>query len=132
MAPITKIHYAVYLFSFLATPAAYGSPQARGRIGAADTGLHHSHRNVGSKPRLQTTPRLTATPIPDPLNEASDQTHNLMDTSQTRLCCTTMGTPWLIFFKDKDFEMDQLPVPSLSPLILPHRTSHCALNVLAV
>ena len=33
---------------FRATPAAYGRSQARGRIGAAAAGLHHSHSNTGS------------------------------------------------------------------------------------
>ena len=37
---------------FRATPAAYGSSQARGQIRAAATGLHHSHSNSRSKPRL--------------------------------------------------------------------------------
>ena len=36
----------------VATPTAYGSSQARGRIGAAAAGLHHSHSNVGSEPQL--------------------------------------------------------------------------------
>ena len=31
--------------------------------------------------------------ILNPLSEASNQTHILMDTSHVRLCCTTMGTP---------------------------------------
>ena len=42
-------------FSFLlfrATPAVYGSSQARGRIGAAAANLYHSHSNAGSKPHL--------------------------------------------------------------------------------
>ena len=42
-------------------PAAYGGSQARGRIGAAATGLHQGHSNAGSKPRLQPTPQLMAT-----------------------------------------------------------------------
>uniref|UniRef100_A0A8D1AQZ7 Transmembrane protein 230 n=1 Tax=Sus scrofa TaxID=9823 RepID=A0A8D1AQZ7_PIG len=33
-----------------------------GRIGAVATGLHQSHSNAGSEPRLQPTPQLTATP----------------------------------------------------------------------
>ena len=32
--------------------------------------------------------------IPDPLSEARDWTHILMDTSWICFCCTTMGTPW--------------------------------------
>jgi len=43
---------------------AYGCSQARGPIGAIAAGLHHSHSNTGSKPRLQPTPPLTATPDP--------------------------------------------------------------------
>ena len=31
--------------------------------------------------------------ISNPLSEARDRTHLLMDTSQISLCCTTMGTP---------------------------------------
>ena len=47
--------------SFLpATPAAYGSSQARDRIRAAAASLHHSHSNAGSKPHLRTVPQLVA------------------------------------------------------------------------
>ena len=49
------------LFAFSrAAPAAYGGPQARGRIRAVATGLHQSHSNVGSEPPLRPTPQ------PDP------------------------------------------------------------------
>ena len=41
-------------------PAAYGSSQALGTIGATDASLHHSHSNWGSEPCLQTTPQLMA------------------------------------------------------------------------
>ena len=51
-------------FLFRAAPAAYGGSQARGLIGAAAAGLHHSHSNSGSKPCLRATPQLTATPDP--------------------------------------------------------------------
>ena len=37
---------------FRATPAAYGGSQSRGGIRAAAAGLHHSHSNAGSEPRL--------------------------------------------------------------------------------
>ena len=47
---------------YMATPTAYGGSQARGRIRAVAIGLRQSHSNVGSKPRLQPTPQLTATP----------------------------------------------------------------------
>ena len=43
---------------------AYEGSQATGRIGAVAAGLHHSHSNAGSEPRLRPTPQLTA--IPDP------------------------------------------------------------------
>ena len=40
--------------------AAYGSSQARGRIGAVAAGLHHSHSSTRSEPRLQSPPQLIA------------------------------------------------------------------------
>ena len=40
--------------------AAYGGSQARGQIGVAAAGLHHSHSNAKSEPRLQ-PPQLMAT-----------------------------------------------------------------------
>ena len=60
------MHYIVVLFVLLfrTTPATYGGSQARGQIRATASGLHHSHSNVGSEPRLQPTPQLTATPDP--------------------------------------------------------------------
>ena len=48
----------------MATPAAYGSSQARDQIGAAATGLHQSHSNTGSEPCLRPTPQLMVTPDP--------------------------------------------------------------------
>ena len=59
-----------FLFSFLvfcpfrAAPTAYGGSQARGLIGAIAAGLHYSHSNARSEPRLQPTSQLTV--VPDP------------------------------------------------------------------
>ena len=52
------------LFYFRAAPEAYGGSQAKGPIRPVAAGLHHSHTNAGSKPYLQPTPQLTATPDP--------------------------------------------------------------------
>ena len=53
---LRSIHFqrmALFLVCFFrATPVAYGISQARGGIGAVASGLHHSHSNMGSKPRL--------------------------------------------------------------------------------
>ena len=49
-----------FFFYFRATPAAYGSSQARGPIGAATSSHSHSHSSLGSELRLQATPELTA------------------------------------------------------------------------
>ena len=46
---------------FGASPTAYGGSLARGWIRAVAFGLHHSHTNARSEPRLQPTPRLMAT-----------------------------------------------------------------------
>ena len=55
-------HFSFCLFLlFRATPEAYGSSQARGRIGAVAASLHQGHSNAGSEPRLQLKPQLTAT-----------------------------------------------------------------------
>ena len=53
-----------FFFFFKATGAAYGSSQARGQITATAAGLHHSHSNIRSKPRLWSAPQLTAMPDP--------------------------------------------------------------------
>jgi len=46
-----------FVFSlFRATPAPYGSSQARGGMGAAATTLHHSHSNTRSGPCLRPAP----------------------------------------------------------------------------
>ena len=42
----------ILFFLFTAAPAAYGGSQARGWIGAAAAGLHHSHHNTGSELHL--------------------------------------------------------------------------------
>ena len=48
-------------FLFTAAPAAYGSSQARGPIGAAAAGLCRSHSNIRSERCLRHIPQLTAT-----------------------------------------------------------------------
>ena len=42
-------------------------PRLGGGIGAATAGLHRSHGNAGSGPRLQPIPPVTATPDPQPI-----------------------------------------------------------------
>ena len=65
---IFSFFFLFFLFFFLclfrAVLAAYGNSQARGRIGAAAAGLHHSHGNARSKLDLRLIPQLTATPKP--------------------------------------------------------------------
>ena len=59
------ILFKKFFFAFSrVTPTAYGGSQARGRIRAIAPGLHQSHSNMGSKPSLQPTPQLMATPDP--------------------------------------------------------------------
>ena len=57
-----------YLFIYFATSraalAAYRGSQARGLIRAVAAGLRQSHSDAGSKPWLQSTLQLTATPDP--------------------------------------------------------------------
>ena len=69
-------------------------------IGAIAAGVHHSRSYLGSKPRLTCTTAHSSQQyqIPDPLNEARDQTHILMDTGCIRFRCTTMGTAFIPFY----------------------------------
>ena len=50
-----------YFLVFRAAPAAKGSSQARGWIGATTAGLCQSHDNIRSEPNLQHTPQLATT-----------------------------------------------------------------------
>ena len=68
---IVGLGFSFFLFCFFlfwgeglfrAAPAAYGSSQASGEIGATAAGLHHSHSNTGSRLHLQPTPQLVAMP----------------------------------------------------------------------
>ena len=51
---------------FRAAPTAYRGSQARGLIGAVAPSLRQSPSNARSKPRLQSTPQLSAMPDPQP------------------------------------------------------------------
>ena len=71
--------YIIYYFGLFRTaPSAYGSFQTRGQTRAAAASLHHS-----SQQRR----------ILNPLSEARDRTHVLMDPSQVHYCSATVGTP---------------------------------------
>ena len=59
----------IFIIFFRATPLAYGGSQARGQIRAATTSLHHNHSNARSKPHLQATSQLTATPDLQPTEQ---------------------------------------------------------------
>ena len=59
------LSFFLYFLLFRATPATYGSSQARGRIGVTAASLLHSHSKTGSELHLLPTPELTATPDPE-------------------------------------------------------------------
>ena len=61
-----------FFLLFRAAPVAYGGSQARGQIRAAAAGLHHSHSNMGSEPRLQPTAQPGQHGILNPLSRARD------------------------------------------------------------
>ena len=65
---IVTAAYANNLFTYClfwgGAPVAYGGSKARGLIGATAAGLCYSHRNMGPKLHLQTTPQLTVMPGP--------------------------------------------------------------------
>ena len=93
------------LFAFSrAAPMAHGGSQGRGLIGAVAASLHHSHSNARSKPRLWPTPQHTATPDPQPTEQARDGTCILMDTSRVCNPLSHKGTSiFHIFFLSFSF-----------------------------
>ena len=52
---IDRMEFNLFFFFKKASPAAYGSSQARGRIGATVPSLHHSNSNARPEPRLRPT-----------------------------------------------------------------------------
>ena len=58
------LFFFFFFFFLIPPPVEYGSSQARGQIGPAAAGLHHSHSNTGSKLCLRPTLQLTAMPDP--------------------------------------------------------------------
>ena len=76
-------HYYHFVFClFRAAPTTYGSSQARGRIEAVGADLPHSHSNARSEPCLRPTPKLTATPDPQPTERGWGSNLFFMDPSQ--------------------------------------------------
>ena len=66
---VTEVSFFFFFGLFRAAPMAYAGSQARGRIRTVASGLHHGHSNARSEPRLQTTPQLTATLDPLPIEQ---------------------------------------------------------------
>ena len=84
----------IYFPFFRATPAAYGSSQARGPIRAIVANLHHSHSNIRSEPHLRPTHSSRQRRILDPLSEAKDRTRNRRVPSRIGFHCTTTGSSY--------------------------------------
>ena len=81
---ISRYFFFYFLFFlsfclFRAEHMAYGGSQAMGLIGTTAAGLHHSHSNTGTEPHLRLHHSSWQRWILNPLSEARDQTHNLMD-----------------------------------------------------
>ena len=64
--------FFLYVCHFRATPMAYGSYQARGRIRATAAGLYHSYSNARSKPCLHLHHSSQQHQILNPLSQARD------------------------------------------------------------
>ena len=80
---------------------AYGGSQARGQIGAAAAGQHHSRNNARSQLHLQPTCRSSwQCQILNPLSKAGDGTCILRDTSwNLNQLPATVGTPIRLLLK---------------------------------
>ena len=82
-----------FVLLFRAALMAYGSSQARDRIGATATSLRHSQSNTGSKPRPRPASQLMAVPNLYLLSKARDRTCILMDASHIHFLWAMTGTP---------------------------------------
>ena len=78
----SNLFFFFFFWLFRATPAAYGSSQARGQIGAAAAG--HSHSNPRSEPHLRRKHNSWQHQILNPGSKPRDRTRIFMDTSQVR------------------------------------------------
>ena len=76
-------HFVFCLFIFVLFGPHMGHKcPGQGSNQSCSSNLHHSHSNARSEPHQQPTPQLKQHWIHNPLCEARDQTHVLMDTSQ--------------------------------------------------
>ena len=90
----TLIVYLFFLIFFRAAGMAYGNSQGRSRLGTIAACLHHSHSNARSEPCLWPLYHSSQQcQIFNPLCEARDKIHILMDTSWVHFCWATTGTP---------------------------------------
>ena len=89
---------------FGATPVAYGGSQARGRVGAAAAGLHHSHSNTGSEPCLQSMLQLVASPDPYPTERDQGLNPHPHGYNRVHNCWATRGTPECPYFIDEEIK----------------------------
>ena len=85
--------WTFFVCLFRVTPTAHGDSQARGQIGAAATGLCHSHSKAGPSHVCDLHQRSQKCLILSPLSEVRDQTCILMDTSQINFLWAMTGTP---------------------------------------
>ena len=85
--------YLVFLLYLWAAPAAYGDSQARGRIGAAATGLRQSHSNTGPSHVCNLHHSSRQRRIFNPLNKAGTEPATSWFLVGFVSHCATTGTP---------------------------------------
>ena len=86
----------LFFFLFRAIPMAYGSSQARGQIENASTSLHRPTAMQDTSCVCNPHHSSWQCQILDPLSEARDQKHVLMNTSWVCFFCATTGTPRIL------------------------------------
>ena len=100
---------------------AFGSSQARGRIRAVATGLHQS--NTRSKPCLQPTPQLMATPDPQPTEQSQGSNPQPLGSQSDSL---TTEPQWELLKTFLTWERYSLSGPGIteSQIVQTQRESH--------
>ena len=113
------LFFVFFWWIFRVAAQAYGSSQARGRVGATVADLPHSHSNAGSEPCLQPTPQLRATLETQPTDRGQGlnprphgYTSGLL-TTEPRQALQALGFPSdYDCRRDPDQEVPAAPSPS--------------------
>ena len=105
-----------FFFFFGVLPAACGSSQARGLTRATAASPYHCHSHARSKPLCDLHRSSQQCQILNPLKEARDRTHVLMDTSWIHFAAPQrelqISSPFEVHQRDHETQLDAVCISS--------------------